>query len=217
MDLTRYRRLQRLASRLCRHADEAEDLLHDTLVAGLEAGRDDAAWLGGVLRKQAALAARSATRRRRREGLVANEVDAIQDPPSSSAPPDPRPLLQRLPPSARRLAVLVLHGLDADEIRWILGLSATAFRQRLTRIRRALVTLSSDQREAVLAASTWRVDLDGARPLGALRRALRVALLGAGTGLGTHDSDGHLLVIRRSAHTFPHGGNHTGGCPLGKE
>jgi DNA-directed RNA polymerase specialized sigma24 family protein len=220
MDHATYLTLQRLAMRLSRRADEADDLLHDALVAGLEAGRGDAAWLSGVLRNQAALTARGAGRRRRREQLVAADLEVTQAAPTAPLAADPRPLLRRLPPAARRLAVLVLHGLDGEEIRWILGISPTAFRQRLSRIRRALALLSSEQRETVIAASPLRGPdaVEGSlRQLGLLRRALQQAMQQSGDGLGTHDGDGHLLIIRRRAHTSAPGGNEIAGLPRNEE
>jgi RNA polymerase sigma-70 factor (ECF subfamily) len=41
---------------------------------------------------------------------------------------------------------------------------------------------------------------------GLLRRALKSALNGA-PGLGSHDPDGHLLVVRQRAHSARRGGN----------
>src|SRR5690606_27158023 len=145
MDLSTYRQLHAKAQRLARSVPDAEDLVHDTLLAALIAGRDDPAWLSGVLRNQAALAARTAVRRRRREQTHAPEPTEPVAMPSDR--PSPASLLQRLPPAPRRLAVLLLHGLDATEIRWILAIPDTAFRQRLTRIRKELAALPAHLRE----------------------------------------------------------------------
>jgi len=204
MDLAQYRDLLAQARRLSRRADEAEDLVQDVLLAAVEAGRSDAAWMAGALRNQAAMAARGAARRRRREAAAAEEgADATE----TVAGVDPAPLLQRLTPAARRVAVLALHGLSADEIRWILQLAPTAFRQRLTAIRKAIGALSPELRAESLALAYVR---DPARAIdlqfGLVRRALKSALHGS-AGLGTHDLDGHLLVIRRNAHTWPPRGN----------
>ncbi len=206
MDLATYRQLRVRARRLSRRPEDADDLLQDALLAGIEAGRDDPAWLEGVLKNQAAMAARSALRRRRREALCAPaesglDAEAPQDTTAARAH-----LLRSLPPSARRVAVLALHGLSAQEIRWILGLADTAFRQRLTRIRRALGELPPALRAQAQALAYVRdparaVDLQ----LGWVRRSLKAALAG-GAGLGTHDADGHLVVIR-SAHGSAPGGN----------
>jgi DNA-directed RNA polymerase specialized sigma24 family protein len=210
MDLETYRRLRVEARRHARRAADADDLVQDALLIALEQGRDDPAWLSGVLRNQAAMQARSAIRRRRRETAVAVDIDVIAhaselEPPSASA------LLQRLPPAARRVAVLALHGLNAEEIRWILGLSATAFRQRLTSIRKTLGALPPSQRAEAMALAYVR---DPARTadlqFGLVRRALKAALGGA-DGIATHDADGHLIVLRAAArghaHTATGGGN----------
>jgi RNA polymerase sigma-70 factor (ECF subfamily) len=202
VDLATYRDLLARARRWSRRPADAEDLLQDALLAGLEAGRGDPAWLEGVMRNQAAMAGRSAARRRARE--------QAQDPPQPQAdvqePPRAEPLLRLLPPSARRVAVLALHGLDLAEIQWILGIAPTALRQRISRIRRALGELPPALRADALALAYVR---DPARAadlqFGLVRRALKAALA-ASAGLGTHDADGHLLVIR-GAHSPAPGGN----------
>ncbi|WP_313496315.1 RNA polymerase sigma factor [Pseudoxanthomonas mexicana] len=210
MTLADHRALRAQALRLCRRADEADDLVQETLLAGVLAGRHDMPWLSGVLRRQAAMAARSGVRRRRREALAAMPSENVLEPPDSheaarmSRPPA---WLAALPPSARRLAVLALHGLSADEIRWILRIEPTAFRQRLTRIRRALATQSPQLRAESLALAYVR---DPARsadlPFGLVRRALKAAMR-VGDGLGTHDPDGHLVLIDAGAHTSRFRGN----------
>lgn len=206
MDLATYRSLLARARRLSRRAADADDLLQDALLAGIEAGRDDAAWLEGVLKNLAAMTARGEGRRRRREAGWA----AAENPVATEACADPGParddLLRRLPPAARRVAVLALHGLSAEEIRWILGLADTAFRQRLTRIRKTLGELPPQQRAEAQALAYVR---DPARAsdlqFGLVRRSLKAALAGR-PGLGTHDADGHLVVIR-GAHGSPPRGN----------
>lgn len=205
MDLAVYRRLRAEARRHARRAADADDLVQDALLIALEQGRsDDPAWLAGVIRNQAAMQARSAIRRRRRETAVA-EDDVV--PAHEATPPSACALLERLPPAARRVAVLALHGLNAEEIRWVLGIAETAFRQRLTRIRKALGTLPPAQRAEAMALADVR---DPARSadlqFGLVRRALKAALQGR-AGIGTHDADGHLIVVRGRAHTSPAGGN----------
>ena len=209
MNLNTYRHLRTEARRHARRAADADDLVQDALLIALEQGRsDDPAWLAGVIRNQAAMQARSAIRRRRREAAVAEDdvANAHEDsPPSASA------LLERLPPAARRVAVLALHGLNAEEIRWVLGIHAAAFRQRLTSIRKAMGALPPSQRAEALALAYVR---DPARTVdlqfGLLRRALKAAL-GGTDGIGTHDADGHLIVLRAAmpgrAHTSPTHGN----------
>jgi RNA polymerase sigma-70 factor (ECF subfamily) len=204
MDIETFRQLRRQAAGLARSTADADDLVQDALLAALQAGRSDIAWLSGVMRNQAAMHVRSAMRRRRREQDAAN-VEIAGEAPSPGA--DPGELLKRLPPSARRVATLALHGLAADEIRWILVVSPAAFRQRLTTIRKALGALPPELQSEALALAYVR---DPARSVdlqfGLVRRALKAALGGL-PGLATHDADGHLLVIRSDAHTLALRGN----------
>lgn len=209
MNLDAYRHLRTEALRHARRAADADDLVQDALLIALEQGRsDDPAWLAGVIRNQAAMQARSAIRRRRREAAVTDEDVA---PTHEETLPSPGVLLERLPPAARRVAVLALHGLNAEEIRWVLGISAPAFRQRLTSIRKAMGALPPSQRAEALALAYVR---DPARTVdlqfGLIRRALKAAL-GGTDGIGTHDADGHLIVLRAAvpgrAHTSPARGN----------
>lgn len=189
MDIDTYRQLRHLAAGLTRNEAEVDDLVQDVLLAALQAGRSDIAWLTGVIRNQAAMHVRSAVRRRRREHAAANAETAAGAPPLAA---DAGALLARLPPAARRVATLALHGLSADEIRWILAVTPAAFRQRLTSIRKALGTLPPE--------------LQSEAQFGLVRRALKAAL-GGRPGLATHDADGHLLVIRNDAHTRAPRGN----------
>lgn len=215
MDLDTYCRLRTEARRHARRAQDADDLVQDALLIALEhggehpgrahPGSDDPAWLIGVIRHRAAMDARTAIRRRRREAAVAEDGATAAHP--TEPPPSPAALLARLPPSARRVAVLALHGLGAEEIRWILGIADIAFRQRLTTIRKTIGALPPSQRAEAIALAYVR---DPARSVdlqfGLVRRALKAALRGD-PGLGTHDADGHLIVVRGRAHTSPRGGN----------
>ena len=209
MNLDAYLRLRAQARRNTRRAADADDLVQDALLIALEQGRqDDSAWLAGVIRNQATMQARSAIRRRRREAVVVE--DDIR-PVREDIAPSATALLERLPPAARRVAVLALHGLNADEIRWVLAISATAFRQRLTSIRKTLGALPPSQRAEAMALAYVR---DPARSVelqfGLIRRALKAALRGV-DGIGTHDADGHLIVLRTAArgdaHTSTASGN----------
>lgn len=219
MDIAGYRGLLAQARRASRRADEAEDLVQATLLAGLEAGRQDLPWLSGTLANLAAMTARGEVRRRRREASVAAETLAVSSgyagPPAPAGPADepadPAALLARLPRSARIVALMALHGLGGEEIRCLLGLSDTAFRQRLSRIRRALGELPPAQRAEAMALAYVR---DPARAsdlqYGLLRRALKAAMA-AGGRVGTHDADGHLLVLDPGAHDRACRGNEFAG------
>lgn len=207
MDPESYRELSLKARRLARYADDADDLVQQTLVAALEAGRDDAAWMHGVMRNLAAMQARTAVRRREREAtaslILGQESETTETTESSLRV---RALLKTMPPAARRVAVLALHGLGAPEIRWILGVSEVAFRQRLTSIRKAIATarLSEGEAWAVVpeAGPSRCLDLE----YGLLRRSLKAAI-DKRPGLGIHDVDGHLVVLASRAHNLKSGGN----------
>lgn len=195
MDLETYRSLLKQAGALVRSQHEAEDLVQEALLIGLEAGRSDSPWLSGVLRKRAAMLARSNARRRRREAASTAAMNDEPMPPGCSTVP----LFARLPPAARRVAVLALHGLSADDIRWILRIGPAAFRQRLTSIRKAIGRLPAPLRAEALALAYVR---DSARSadlqFGLVRRVLQAALP-LRPGLGTHDHDGHLLIVHAHA------------------
>lgn len=208
MDLDTYRHLRAEARRHARRAADADDLVQDALLIALEQGRQhDTAWLAGVIRNQATMQARSAIRRRRREAVV---VEDHITPIGEDAAPSATALLERLPPAARRVAVLALHGLNAEEICWVLAISATAFRQRLTSIRKTLGALPPSQRAEAMALAFVR---DPARSVelqfGLIRRALKAALRGA-DGMGTHDADGHLIVLRTAVREDAHTSTATG-------
>ena len=198
MNIETCRHLRTQAARLCRTAADAEDLAQETLLAALQAGRADLPWLHGVMANLAMMQARTAGRRRKREAFAANsQVQVIDEDPPAHDSVVPAWIVQ-LPPSARQVAVLALHGLSAQEIQALLQIAPAAFRQRLSRIRRGLQALSPALRaEAASHAAAGdprrSVDLQ----FGLVRRALKAAL--RGRGLGTHDLDGHLLVLDISA------------------
>lgn len=203
MDIETYRQLHVQAARLSRSAADTEDLVQETLLAALQAGRADGPWLQGVMRNLAVMQARTAVRRRKREAASAELTTASADDIQVPASPVRPEWLMQLPPSARRVAVLALHGLSAEEIQWLLGIAPTAFRQRLSRIRRGMEALSPALRAESHALGEVRdpqrsVDLQ----FGLVRRALKLAM--GGQGLGTHDLDGHLLVIDRPAGRVSH-------------
>ncbi len=201
MTLAEYRACLAIARRHARGA-EAADLLQEGLLAGIRAGRfdfstaADRAWLAGTLRNLAAESARTQSRRRLRETRWAAEQSPVAAEPAL-ADDDRQAILDRLSEGTRRVAVLALHGLNADEIQYALGLKPAAFRQRLTALRRSLGELPEALRaEALALAYSEPRRAGGARlDVGLIRRALLHHLKG-GDGVGTHDPDGHLLEIR---------------------
>lgn len=206
IDLISCRKLRAQALRLCRNADDADDAVQETLLASIQNDRSDLPWLYGVLQKQVAMQIRAKIRRRRREEIIHDEAEServeASDPTQSVLT-----RIRSLPAASRMVAALAIHGLNAEEIRYLLGIAPTAFRQRLTIIRKSLGKLSEAQDREALAIAYLRepkrsVDLQ----LGLVRRALKAALYGDRC-LGTHDLDGHLMIIRRTAHTFAWRGN----------
>jgi RNA polymerase sigma-70 factor (ECF subfamily) len=204
----------RIARRFSRRADEAEDVLHDALLAAAHAGRselgdeDARRWFTGVLRNQAAMRARTEGRRRAREAQAAAE-----SPHTAQATPAlllwERLGFERLPCSARSVLVLALHGLARAEIAATLGISPEALRQRLVVLRKHVGRLPEAQRREALALAYARRDQRAEDfDLGLIRRALQARLTmdheaqekssedTQAHRVGTHDPDGHLLVLR---------------------
>jgi RNA polymerase sigma-70 factor (ECF subfamily) len=190
----------RTARRFARSEDEARDLVQDALVIALARGFDDwstpgrRGWLRGVVRKRAAFVLRGQARRRRREEL----------PDGASGPGASRwvwqaNFLASLPRSLRVVAALASADLCAAEIRWLLGLSETALRQRLTALRRAV---RAEAEPPTLAASEPQLTFGGPRAqlLAGLRRQ-------HGRVLATHDPDGHAILLRIGPHKIGLGGN----------
>jgi DNA-directed RNA polymerase specialized sigma24 family protein len=194
-----YHQLLAAARRFVGSEDEARDLTQDALMLALARGFEDwtsperRRWLHGVVRKRAAFIARGQLRRRRREELA-------------NAPVVPktrwlwyRDFLESLPPSLRVVAKLASADLCGAEIRWLLELSETAWRQRLTALRRAVAaesvppTLTTSEPPLSCGAS----------------RALILASLRKQDGrvLATHDPDGHAILLRRGPHKIRPLGN----------
>jgi len=187
-----YRDILRMARRVARSGEEALDLAQDVLVIALARGFEDWAsparrgWLRGVVRKRWAFVARGEGRRRRRERIseaVGQGVGAwVWD----------AGFLASLPRSLRAVASLAGAELCAAEIRWLLGLSDTALRKRLSELRRAVLAAveppTRPAPEPRLSFGAHRAQL-----LAVLRRQ-------QGPAVATHDPDGHTILLRWSAH-----------------
>ena len=200
--------LRRRATKLAATPDDAEDLVQETLLAGWLAGRTDAAFLQGVLRKQAAMAWRSAGRRgaRERDAVLLGPVAAPDDVYPNEMAPEVAARVASRPRSLRYLAVLALHGLEPVEIRWLLRLAPAAFRQRVAALRAAVLAappgLRSGLQSLASCPAVWRSHGMNAP----LRRTLKASLV-AKPGIATHDPDGHVLVIGNRPHVSTSHGN----------
>ena len=195
-----YRELLRLARRFARSDDEARDLAQDIVVIALAQGLNDwstperRGWLRGVARKHAAFVIRSQMRRRRREQL-ANGV-----PGGGFAGWVWRAdFLAALPPAVRVVAALASADLCAAEIRWLLGLSDTAFRQRLSALRRAVRARAEPPTLPAPEPEPHTGELR-AQLLASLRRQ-------RGRLVATHDPDGHAIFLRLGPHKTAARGN----------
>ena len=183
-------RLVQRARRLVSCPAAADDLVQDALLAALLSGRDwqnqaTERWLFGVLRRRAAFVHRTATRQRTREQhYAANQaLDGVPVLTSSAPLPD-------LPPSLHMVAKLAAAGCTRDEIQWVLGLAPTALRQRISAAGRRLRGTGAPACAVPTVAT------------GPVRQT--VLPLSRRTGdLGTHDPDGHAILVGRSQYLPP--------------
>ena len=195
-----YRQILRTARRFARSEDEARDLAQDALVIALARGFDDWSsparrkWMRGVVRKRAAFVVRGLARRRRREALVGSASE-----PHAGGWVWRRDFLTSLPRSLRAVAALASADLCAAEIRWLLGLSDAALRQRLSALRSAV---RAEDEPPTLPAPAPASAFGRQRPrlLAALRQQ-------PGRVLATHDPDGHVILLRTLPHKVGRGGN----------
>ncbi len=178
------RQLGAAARRFAGRSDEADDLVQAACLAAVEAGRTDfgsaetQAWLHGVIRNKARMAARGAVRQRVRETRwLADSDDSKQ---GDGLAPD----LSGLPKSLRVTALLSLNGATRAEIGWLLGLSDAALRQRVSQLKRAIER-----------APEADLTLEGALPFGVMRRTMLERLRKRGGFLASHDPDGHFFVL----------------------
>ncbi|HEY0715647.1 MAG TPA: transcriptional regulator [Polyangia bacterium] len=195
-----YRDILRIARRCGASADEAHDLAQDVVVIALANGIADwsspgrRSWLHGVLRKRAAFVVRGDKRRRRRERLPDGPGEAGD---AWGWRPE---FLASLPHSLRAVAALASADLCAAEIRWLLGISDTALRQRLSALRRAVRAQAESPTLPAPAPPTFGIHRS--RLLADLRRQ-------PGAALATQDPDGHPIFLRIGPHRSS--GSATGG------
>ncbi len=187
-----YRQLQVIARQASRLPD-ADDLLHEALIAAIVAGRDDMAipgnrrWLYGTIRNKARMAARTAARARLRENAWSEHRNR-ETPPGEVID---MAWLAALPPGLKAVAALALSGHNRAEIAWLLGVEDAALRQRITQLRRRLVA-------AGIAPPDGLPGLNLNLAYGRIREALLPLLRQRNGHLASHDPDGHLFVVRSS-------------------
>jgi RNA polymerase sigma-70 factor (ECF subfamily) len=199
-----YREILVTARRFTRSDADARDLVQDVLEMALGVGVSDwsspqrRAWLRGVVRKRAAFVVRGQIRRRGRE-LLANEAGGA----SADANAEPwrwQPeFLASLPRSLRIVAALASADLCAVEIRWLLRLTDTALRQRLSALRRTLRCRAEPPISPAPAPPRAFVG-QRAQLLAHLRRQ-------GSRALATHDPDGHVIFLKIDAHEITRRGN----------
>lgn len=181
------------ARRESRDPGADEDLVQEALLAAILVGRTDfespdtLRWVIGTVRNQARMAARGATRRRKREAQWHDYSQANE----SSDQTETAAFLAGLPKSLKAVAALTLSGHTRHEIAYLLRLSDTALRQRIVALKRKTV-------EAGLALPTDLPGLNLDIAYGRIRDALLPKLLRSGGSFASHDPDGHLFVVRRS-------------------
>jgi DNA-directed RNA polymerase specialized sigma24 family protein len=196
-----YREVLVTARRFARSEADAHDLVQDVLEIALARGVDDwssterRAWLRGVVRRHAAFVVRGERRRRQRELGSAGADGAA----GSSAWIWQPKFLASLPRSLRSVATLASADWCAAEIRWLLQLSDTALRQRLTALRRAL-SAHAEPPTLPVAEPPRSFGAQRAQLLAHLRRR-------GGRAVATHDPDGHVLFLKIDAHKTGPGGN----------
>jgi RNA polymerase sigma-70 factor (ECF subfamily) len=186
------------ARRVARRPEEADDLLQSALLAALESGRTDLAspetrrWLSGVIRNRAAFDARTSARRKRRETAWSELLPRERGRSGEAGLGVSETTFPDLPPSLRLTALLALSGHTRQEIGWLLNLSDTALRQRISQLKRALAN-----------APTPSGDPSGELAFGRIRRALLAPARRKNAFLASHDPDGHLFVVSRSQISGP--------------
>lgn len=198
-----YLDLLSMARRHARRGMEAEDLLQETLVAALSAGKAPCAenrrWMGGVMRNIVRMNARGTARRRAREQRAFADAPLATEADTLAA----YPVLDGLAPSLRIVALLALSGHNRAEIRHLLRISDEALRQRIAGLRRCRV-LGQGGMPAEFPA------LRGGLAFGAIRRSLLPLNRSGLAAFASHDPDGHPLaftILQPAAHKIRAGGN----------
>jgi RNA polymerase sigma-70 factor (ECF subfamily) len=183
----------RVAAGCSRNRHDVGDLVQTVFLHAIERGIADLAaserqaWLRGALRRRAAFEGRLAARGRRREALW-SDARAEGDKPVQQWRFSAW-FLARLQPSVRVLATLASADLSPAEIRSVLSLGGTAFRKRLSLLRRFVREASNTGRAVVTpGGATYALGPARVDVIESLRRRPQAVL-------GSHDPDGHPLIF----------------------
>ncbi len=185
----RYQLLRSHAFKVSRCSEDAEDLLQNTLLVALEAGRADLncpqnrRWILGVMRKRALFEARCAVRRRDREqNAPTGEPSTLTDVDATLQ------AVAALPPALKTTALLALTGHTRKEMAWLLRISDAALRRRISDIHKRW-------QDCDAPIVTEAVALRGGLNFGAIRHVLRQPLKQMNAYLASHDPDGNLFIL----------------------
>jgi DNA-directed RNA polymerase specialized sigma24 family protein len=186
-----YRSLLGQFRRLVRHDAAGEDAFHEALLVAASRGRcdlsrhEDRALVVGIARNRLRTAQRGEHRRRRREAEWGTLVHVAE----VGRPAALEAYLRDLPASLRSVCALALTGHNRDEARAALGLTDTAFRQRLSALRRHMRRSDLPAVQEAFA---------GGQGYHRVRDALRHLLGRPDALLASRDPDGHIFVLTRS-------------------
>jgi len=140
-------RVQRIAFRLTRSADDADDVLQEVFVhlpeaaAGFQGRGSFESWIGAVAARRALSLLRK--RRRLADGEIADSIASALDDHELRV--DLAAALERLPASLRAVLVLREEGYGHGEIAALLGISRSASEVRLFRARERLRAMIGGQ------------------------------------------------------------------------
>lgn len=196
MNLEHYSFFSSFAKKIALSDEDGEDIMQSSLLVAFQENRLDFSqepnrkWFTGVLKNQAAMLARTEVRRKQRESAM--ELPAIPDEPEFQIYNSGREtFLKRFPRSARTVLVLILAGLNRHEICALLNLTSATLRQRIRSIKK-VVANKPIGKEALALSYNRRTNPDDLA-LGLIRRSVRRLL--KGEGIGTHDPDGHPIIL----------------------
>lgn len=193
------RHLQRVASRHAFSLDEADDLVQDVLLAAIRQNRaldgaDFLPWASGAIRLRARHLARTASRRKHRETVHANEELAPGFPERRLS----ADFIATLSSSLRTVALLANIGLGRIEIAHVLGVKDSALRQRISGLRRAVARHGDSARDE-------RSELLYGPSCGLSRRSLKAGLVKLKGRLAIIDPDGHQILFSVAHVSARHG------------